>query len=117
MRGELVYVAWPHSDSDTAKNFPALVLDGPDEQGDLILLKITGNGNYPDSLPLDTSDLAIGTMVKPSFIRTDRFLTIHLSEIKSRGKRVRDTKISEVLRRLVLKHSRAFSAIKHRGSL
>ncbi|MEI8294339.1 MAG: lipopolysaccharide biosynthesis protein RfbH [bacterium] len=111
--GNLVYVLWPHSDTDDGKNRPAVVLDGPDWQGDVTLLKVTGKPHYQNTVRLDGTDLAKGELFKTSYIRLDRFLTVHISKLQDRGKTISALKMSEVHKKLALNHSVAFSSLAH----
>jgi CDP-6-deoxy-D-xylo-4-hexulose-3-dehydrase len=111
--GNLVYVLWPHGDTDEVKNRPALVLDGPDWQGDVTLLKVTGKPHYQNSVRLDGADLVKGELFKPSYIRLDRFLTVHISKLQDRGKTISTLKMSEVHKKLALNNSLAFSSLAH----
>lgn len=111
--GDLVYVLWPHSDTDGAKNRPALVLDGPDLQGDVTLLKVTGNARYQDTVKLENSDLVEGELFKTSYIRLDRILSTHSSKLLERGKAVSSVKMAEVRKSLALKNCAVFSRLAH----
>jgi len=111
--GDLVYVLWPHSDTDGAKNRPALVLDGPDLQGDVSLLKVTGNARYQDTVKLENSDLVEGELFKTSYIRLDRILSTHSSKLLERGKAVSSVKMAEVRKNLALKNCAVFSRLAH----
>ena len=111
--GNLVYVLWPHGDTDEAKNRPALVLDGPDLQGDVILLKVTGKPHYQNIVRFESSDLVEGELFKPSYIRLDRFLTAHISKLQDRGRTISPLKLAEVRKKLALNNSVAFSRLAH----
>lgn len=111
--GDLVYVLWPHSDTDGAKNRPALVLDGPDLQGDVTLLKVTGNARYQDTVKLENSDLVEGELFKTSYIRLDRILSTHSSKLLERGKSVSSVKMAELRKNLALKNCAVFSRLAH----
>jgi len=111
--GNLVYVLWPHGDTDEGKNRPALILDGPDWQGDVTLLKVTGKTHYQNTVRLDGADLVKGELFKPSYIRLDRFLTVHVSKLQDRGKTISTHKMSEVHKKLALNNSVAFSSLAH----
>jgi CDP-4-dehydro-6-deoxyglucose reductase, E1 len=111
--GDLVYVSWPHGDTDKEKNRPALVLDGPDGQGDVILLKVTGKPRYQDIVRLESSDLLEGELFKTSYIRLDRFLTVHSGKLQDRGKKISPLKLAEVRKKLALTNSVAFSRLAH----
>lgn len=116
MVGELVYLRWSHSDATTSTARPGLVIAGPDGQGDLVLLKVTGRRGYANAVSLETCDLARGEMHKPSFIRTDRFTTLHVSQVEERGKGVAGKKMAEVFKLLACRNSVAFSGLAHRAN-
>lgn len=111
--GDLVYVLWPHSDTDGAKNRPALVLDGPDLQGDVTLLKVTGSARYQETVKIESSDLVEGELFKTSYIRLDRILSTHSSKLLERGKAVSSVKMAEVRKSLALKNCAVFSRLAH----
>jgi CDP-6-deoxy-D-xylo-4-hexulose-3-dehydrase len=110
--GDLVYVVWPHGDAEGAKNRPGLVLDGPDCHGDVTLLKVTGKPR-PNSVRLDSSDLVEGELFKPAFIRLDRFLMAHTSNLKGCSKAISLHKLAEVRKKIALDNSVAFSRLAH----
>lgn len=111
--GNLVYVIWPHAETGVVKKSPALVLDGPDWQGDVTVLKVTGNPHYQNAVRLNESDLIDGELFKPAYIRLDRFLTIHISKLQCRGKKISPLKMAEVHKNLALNNSVAFSSLAH----
>ena len=111
--GSLVYVIWPHSDIGEDKRRPSLILDGPDWQGDVTLLKVTGKSHYQDTVSLSKSDLVEGELFKPSYIRLDRFSTIHISKLQDRGKTISPLKLAEVRKKLALRNTVAFSRLSH----
>lgn len=116
MQGELVYVAWPFAEGGAEKHRPALLVDGPDKQGDVLLLKVTGKSTYPDSLKVETGDLESGALKKTSFIRLDRAATLHVSQVQRRNIRLTPLKLAEVHKALARRHSRAFSNLAHRAN-
>jgi hypothetical protein len=109
-------VAWPFAEGGGAKHRPALVIEGPDAQGDITLLKVTGNSMYPDSVRVEMSDLESGLLKKTSFVRVDRAATVHFSQVKTRNVRLNGFKLAEVHKALALRNSRAFSNLAHRAS-
>ena len=111
--GSLVYVLWPHGDTDEGKNRPALILNGPDWQGDVTLLKVTGKPHYQNTVRLDGADLVKGELFKSSYIRLDRFLTAHISKLQDRGKTISPSKMAEVHKKLAVSNSVAFSSLAH----
>jgi CDP-6-deoxy-D-xylo-4-hexulose-3-dehydrase len=118
--GCFVYIAWPHPDQEkesgegfATKNRPALVITEPDPRGDVQLLKVTSTPFYEDAVPFSQSDLLSGVLRKPGFIRTDRFLTVHQTQLKDWGARLSERKLQECHRALALRHSRRFSNYAH----
>ncbi len=118
--GRFVFIAWPHTDQErssvggfAAKSRPALAISDPDDQGDVVLLKVTGSPRYARAVPFGQADLATGVLRKPSFIRTDRFLTVHVSELNDWGASLSEEKLKECHRAISVGHARAFSRIAH----
>jgi len=95
------------------KNRPALAISEPDRQGDVQLLKITGAPFYEDAVAFNQNDLLSGVLRKPSFIRTDRFLTVHQTQLEDWGARLSEGKLQECHRALALRHGRRFSNYAH----
>ena len=118
--GQFFYVEWPHSDSAGAagiaesKSRPALAVTEPDGQGDLTLLKVTGRSGYSRSVGFTQEDLQSGTLLKPSFVRTDRWLTINVAQLWDWGARLSDRKLTEVLREVARANASTFSHLNHR---
>src|SRR5665647_1181630 len=96
LAGTLVYLPWEHSDDGRSKNRPGLVLEGPDEQGDLLLLKVTGQSRYPNAIKIEQSDLTQGELRKTSYVRPDRFSTVHHSTVELREARLKTAKLAEI---------------------
>jgi len=118
--GRFFFIAWPHTDEErggnesfATKNRPALAISEPDAQGDVLLLKVTGSSRYHRSVPFDQADLQSGVLKKPSFIRTDRFLTVHHSELNDWGAAVSIAKLGECHRSISVSQARHFSSLIH----
>ncbi len=85
-RGDLLLVPFPFSDLSATKRRPVLALTGPDRYGDFIALPVTSRPQTEHGLPLAAADLARGTLPAPSWIRTDRIVTLNASlVVKSVG--------------------------------
>lgn len=113
LQGQLIYIIWPFAEVEESKKRPALILTEPDSQGDITLLKITGKSNYENSLPITSKDLATGILKKDSYIRIDRIISVHQSQIKTLGIQLKSEKLAEIHRALVLLNTRQFSHLKH----
>ena len=111
--GDLVYILWPHCDAGAAKNRPALVIEGPDVQGDVVLLKVTGNARYAEAVPITSDDVDGGALFKPSFVRLDRSLSVHSSVLEPGGKSIKAAKLGEIHKGLAVRQSKAFSRLSH----
>ena len=76
-RGDLVLVPFPFSDLSAAKKRPVLLVSRPDEYGDFVALAVTSRPQGPRGLVLHPSDLTKGRLPLPSWIRTDRIVTLN----------------------------------------
>jgi mRNA interferase MazF len=86
-RGELVLVPFPFSDLSAVKRRPVLVLTAPDGYGDFIALPVTSRPRAERGVPLTSADMLRGALPVPSWIRTDRIVTLNTSlVVKSIGK-------------------------------
>ncbi|MDX6767775.1 MAG: lipopolysaccharide biosynthesis protein RfbH [Candidatus Methylacidiphilales bacterium] len=118
--GRFYYLDWPHTDSDrkgsasfSSKSRPALAITGADKQGDVTLLKVTGAPHYPHAIAFTQEDLASGRLLKTSYIRTDRFLTVHESELRDWGASLKPSRLKDCHKALALSNSRSFSRLTH----
>ena len=85
-RGELLLVPYPFTDLSAAKRRPVLVLTKPDGYGDFIALPVTSRPQAVHGIPIENSDLTSGHLPAPSWIRTDRIVTLNVSlVVKSIG--------------------------------
>jgi mRNA interferase MazF len=86
-RGELLLVPFPFSDLSAAKRRPVLALTEPDRYGDFIALPVTSRPQSQYGLPIPAAELISGRLPAPSWIRTDRIVTLNSSlVIKSIGR-------------------------------
>ena len=86
-RGDLLLVPFPFSDLSATKRRPVLALTGPDSFGDFIALPVTSRPQSEHGLPLAPSDLVSGALPAPSWVRTDRIVTLNASlVVKSFGR-------------------------------
>jgi mRNA interferase MazF len=85
-RGDLVLVPYPFSDLSATKRRPVLLLTSPDRYDDFIALPVTSRPQSGRGVPLTSADLVRGTLPVPSWIRTDRIMTLNASlVVKSIG--------------------------------
>ncbi len=77
-RGELVIEPYPFSDQSSSKRRPVLVVSAPDHHGDFIAMPVTSRGYHQNSLSLEDK-MEQGVLPKPSWVRTDRVVTLNLS--------------------------------------
>jgi mRNA interferase MazF len=85
-RGELLLVPYPFTDLSAAKRRPVLALTTIDSYGDFIALPVTSRPQAEHGIPIGNDDLTSGYLPAPSWIRTDRIVTLNASlVIKSIG--------------------------------
>ena len=118
--GTFYYVEWPHTDSSqvsdgafATKHRPAIAITEADDQGDVTLLKVTGKPHYPRAVAFTQNDLTSGILKKDSYIRTDRFLTVHQSQLHEWGSALAAHKLKDCYRQLALSGARDFSTLAH----
>ena len=78
-RGELLLVPYPFTDLSAAKRRPVLALTEPDSYGDFIALPVTSRPQVEYGIPIENNDLTSGHLPAPSWIRTDRIVTLNVS--------------------------------------
>ena len=76
-RGDLILVPFPFTDLSAAKRRPVVALTAPDGYGDFIALPVTSRPQAEHGLPLAQTDLTRGHLPAPSWIRTDRIVTLN----------------------------------------
>ncbi len=86
-RGDLLLVPFPFSDLSASKRRPVLALTAPDRYGDFIALPVTSRPQKEHGLPLTAADLVDGSLPAPSWICTDRIVTLNAGlVVKSVGR-------------------------------
>ena len=78
-RGDLVLIPYPFTDLSASKRRPVLVLTGIDAYGDFIGLPVTSRPGVEDAVPLSQQSMTRGVLPLPSWIRTDRIVTLNSS--------------------------------------
>ena len=67
--GALVLLPFPYSDASASKRRPVLALTRPDE--------FSSRSHHANAIPLQNDSLTEGQLPKPSWIRTDRAVTLN----------------------------------------
>ncbi len=98
-RGDLLLVPFPFSDLSAAKRRPVLALTGPDSYGDFIALPVTSRPQAEHGLPLAAADLVHGKLPAPSWVRTDRIVTLNASLVVKTVGRVADRVVAAAVER------------------
>jgi mRNA interferase MazF len=98
-RGDLLLVPFPFSDLSATKRRPVLALTGPDGYGDFIALPVTSRPQANDGVPLTSADLVRGSLPVPSWIRTDRIVTLNASLVVKLIGRVADAVVASAVQR------------------
>jgi mRNA interferase MazF len=80
-RGDLLLVPFPFTDLSAAKRRPVLALTVLDGFGDFIALPVTSRPQAEHGIPLLAGDLLRGSLPAPSWIRTDRIVTLNATLI------------------------------------
>jgi CDP-6-deoxy-D-xylo-4-hexulose-3-dehydrase len=111
--GQFVVIDWPFTDRSSSKRRPALVLQEPDAQGDLRVLKVTSRSPSELAMSVTSDDLAEGQLKTTSFLRLGHSLIIHQTLLRPVGVRLSTTKLAEVHRALALANTRQFSRLRH----
>jgi mRNA interferase MazF len=99
-RGDLVLVPFPFTDLSAAKRRPVLALTASDSYGDFIALPVTSRPQSEHGLPITAADLISGTLPAPSWIRTNRVVTLNSSLVVKTIGRIREAAVEEAVRRV-----------------
>jgi mRNA interferase MazF len=78
-RGDLLLVPFPFTDLSAAKRRPVLALTAADSYGDFIALPVTSRPQSEHGLSIATTDMVSGTLPAPSWVRTNRIVTLNSS--------------------------------------
>jgi mRNA interferase MazF len=73
--------AFPFTDLSAAKRRPVLALTALDGFGDFIALPVTSRPQAEHGIPLLAADLVRGSLPAPSWVRTDRIVTLNATLI------------------------------------
>jgi len=85
-RGDLLLVPFPFTDLSATKRRPVVALTSPDGYGDFIALPVTSRPQAEHGIPITPADLTQGRLPAPSWIRTDRIVTLNANlVVKSIG--------------------------------
>jgi len=96
-RGDLLLVPFPFSDLSAAKRRPVLALTGPDAYGDFIALPVTSRPQAENGVPITSANLTRGSLPAPSWIRTDRVVTLNASLVVKWIGRVADEVVASAV--------------------
>lgn len=92
-QGDIVLVPFPFTDLSATKKRPVLVISKTDynrKSMDLICCGITSNlRNVSHSILIESRDLSVGTLPKPSRIKVDKIFTLEKSIMIRRFGRVK----------------------------
>jgi mRNA interferase MazF len=102
-RGDLLLVPFPFSDLSATKRRPVLALTGPDGYGDFIAIPVTSRPQAEDGVPLTSADLLRGSLPVPSWIRTDRIVTLNASLVVKLIGRVADEVVASAVQRFCIR--------------
>jgi mRNA interferase MazF len=111
--GQFVVIDWPFTDRSNSKRRPALVLEEPDAQGDLRVLKVTSRSPSELAVSVTSDDLSEGQLKTTSYLRLGHSLMIHGSLLRPVGVRLSTHKLAEVHIALALANTRQFSRLRH----
>jgi mRNA interferase MazF len=89
-RGELLLVPYPFSDLSAAKRRPVVAVTEPDRYGDFIAFPVTSRPQDEHGIPLTSAELVRGRLPAPSWIRTDRIVTLNATLIVKSVGRISD---------------------------
>ena len=77
--GDLVLVPFPFTDLSSSKRRPVLLLTTPDDQGDFVGCPVTSRDRWEAARQLHANVMTQGTLPRPSWVRTDHAVTLHVS--------------------------------------
>jgi mRNA interferase MazF len=80
-RGDLLLVPFPFTDLSAAKRRPVLALTALDGFGDFIALPVTSRPQAENGISLLAADLVRRRLPAPSWVRTDRIVTLNATLI------------------------------------
>ncbi|MDB5631169.1 MAG: hypothetical protein JWR49_24 [Tardiphaga sp.] len=98
-RGDLLLVPFPFTDLSATKRRPVLALTKADSYGDFIALPVTSRPQTEHGLPIAPSDMLAGTLPAPSWIRTNRIVTLNATLVVKTIGRVSDAVLATAVER------------------
>ncbi|MBF0143040.1 MAG: type II toxin-antitoxin system PemK/MazF family toxin [Magnetococcales bacterium] len=96
--GQLVLILFPFADRPISKKRPVLVLTSPDRHGDFIGLAITSVPTEENAVRLPPSDLTVGALPLPSWVRLDKVYTLDAASITRELAEVHPDFLNRVIR-------------------
>eukprot|EP01035_Chromulina_nebulosa_P034041 gene34040-biopygen22095 len=91
-RGDLLLVPFPFTDLSATKRRPVLALTSADSYGDFIALPVTSRPQIEHGMPITAMDMAAGTLPAPSWIRTNRIVTLNATLVVKQVGHVTDAR-------------------------
>ena len=98
--GAVLLVPFPFSDLSSTKRRPVLALTHADQHGDFIACPITSRDRWPNSRRLLPDDMVVGVLPLPSWVRTDRVVTMSTALVVKTFGQASDEFRSDVVREL-----------------
>jgi mRNA interferase MazF len=98
-RGDLLLVPFPFTDLSAAKRRPVLALTAADSYGDFIALPVTSRPQAEHGLPIAVADMVSGVLPAPSWIRTNRIVTLNGSLVVKTVGRVSEAVVAAAVAR------------------
>jgi len=102
-RGDLVLIPYPFTDLSTSKRRPVLALTPPDSYGDFIGLPVTSRPRPSQGIAIVQGDMVQGKLPAPSWIRTDRIVTLSAGLVIKVVGRVSDRIVTEAVEQFCLR--------------
>jgi mRNA interferase MazF len=99
-RGDLLLVPFPFSDLSATKRRPVLALTAADSFGDFIALPVTSRPQAEHGLPISSADLISGSLPAPSWIRTNRIVTLNVSLVVKTVGRISERAVSAAVQQV-----------------
>jgi mRNA interferase MazF len=97
-RGDLLLVPFPFTDLSAAKRRPVLAVTAADSYGDFIAIPVTSRPHRARAA-LAATDMLTGTLPAPSWIRTNRIVTLNASLVVKTVGRVSDPVVKSAVKR------------------
>lgn len=89
--GDLLLVPFPFTDLSSNKLRPVLALTAPDAQGDFTACPVTSRNRWTIARTLLPTDMVSGSLPRPSWVRTDHVVTLHLDLVVKKFGSVTET--------------------------